>query len=284
MIDLHVHSTKSDGTFSPKELVDYAIEKGLRAFALTDHDTVDGLEEALNYALELKESRNVTVPEVIPGIEFSTEYMGKDIHILGLYIDYNSSAFKNKIQEFVDSRILRNQKMCASLASDGIDITYEKLLEENPDAVITRSHYAKYLLNHGYTTSMKEAFERYIGDHCKHFIPREKITPMQAVALINEVGGLAFLAHPTLYHMSDRVLEGLIQELKEAGLAGIEAVYCTYTQGEEAAMRKFASKYNLLISGGSDFHGIIKPKLDLAVGYGKLFIPESILSDIKKAL
>ena len=287
IVDLHVHSTKSDGSMTPSELVNYAIEKGLSAFALTDHDTTEGIDEALleaakhNKAIENGEKEGLPL-EVIPGIEFSTEYMGKDIHILGLYIDYNSPAFKSKIQEFVDSRILRNQKMCASLASDGIDITYEKLLEENPGCVITRSHYAKYLLQHGYTTSMKEAFERYIGDHCKHFIPREKITPMQAVTLINEVGGLAFLAHPTLYHMSDRVLEGLIRELKGAGLAGIEAVYCTYTQGEEAQMRKFASKYNLLISGGSDFHGIIKPKLDLAVGYGKLFIPESILDNIKR--
>ena len=289
IIDLHVHSTKSDGTLTPTELVNYAVEKGLSAFALTDHDTTEGIDEALaaakkhNQAIEKGEKQGLPL-EVIPGIEFSTEYMGKDIHILGLYIDYNSPAFKNKIQEFVDSRILRNKKMCASLASDGIDITYEKLLAENPDAVITRSHYAKYLLNHGYTTSMKEAFDRYIGDHAKHFIPREKITPMQAVELINEVGGLAFLAHPTLYHMSDRILEDLIKQLKEADLAGIEAVYCTYTQGEEAQMRKFASKYGLLISGGSDFHGTIKPKLDLAVGYGKLFIPESILNDIKHAL
>lgn len=289
IIDLHVHSTKSDGTLTPTELVNYAIEKGLSAFALTDHDTTEGIDEAMAAAAKHNESitqgKEQGVPlEVIPGIEFSTEYMGKDIHILGLYIDYTSSAFKEKLQEFVDSRILRNQKMCASLASDGIDITYEKLIEENPCAVITRSHYAKYLLNHGYTTSMKEAFDRYIGDHAKHYIPREKITPMQAVNLIQKVGGLAFLAHPTLYHMSDRVLEGLIQELKEAGLTGIEAVYSTYTQGEELQMRKLASKYDLLISGGSDFHGTIKPKLDLAVGYGKLFIPESILTEIKNTL
>lgn len=288
IIDLHVHSTKSDGTLTPTELVEYAIKKNLVAFALTDHDTTEGIDEALavaaNHNEAIKNGNKQGLPlEVIPGIEFSTEYMGKDIHILGLYIDYNSPAFKEKIQEFVDSRILRNQKMCASLASDGIDITYEKLIEENPCAVITRSHYAKYLLNHGYTTSMKEAFERYIGDHCKHFIPREKITPMQAVDLINEVGGLAFLAHPTLYHMSDQNLEELIKQLKKAGLAGIEAVYSTYTQGEELQMRKFASKYELLISGGSDFHGTIKPKLDLAIGYGKLFIPESILDDIKEA-
>ena len=163
IVDLHVHSTKSDGALTPTELVNYAIEKRLSAFALTDHDTTEGIDEALtaatkhNEALEKGKIQGLPL-EVIPGIEFSTEYMGRDIHILGLYIDYNSPAFKKKIQEFVDSRILRNQKMCASLASDGIDITYEKLLEENPDAVITRSHYAKYLLNHGYTTSMKEAF------------------------------------------------------------------------------------------------------------------------------
>ena len=136
IIDLHVHSTKSDGTLTPTELVQYAIEKGLSAFALTDHDTTDGIDEALTAAAEHNEAiKNGTkqglLLEVIPGIEFSTEYMGKDIHILGLYIDYNSPAFKEKIQEFVDSRILRNQKMCASLASDGIDITYEKLLEAN---------------------------------------------------------------------------------------------------------------------------------------------------------
>ena len=107
---------------------------------------------------------------------------------------------------------------------------------------------------------------------------------MQAVELINEVNGLAFLAHPTLYHMSDRHLEELLSLLKAAGLAGIEAVYSTYTQGEELQMRKLASKYDLLISGGSDFHGVVKPKLELATGYGKLFIPESILADIKFAL
>lgn len=286
IVDLHVHSTKSDGSMTPSELVRYAIEKGLSAFALTDHDTTDGINEAMEEAAKhnLAVKNNQTegkLLEIIPGIEFSTEYQGKDIHILGFYIDYTSPAFKEKIQEFVDSRILRNKKMCESLASDGIDITYEKLMAENNNAIITRSHYAKYLLNHGYTTSMKEAFDRYIGDHAKHFIPREKITPAQAVSLIHEAGGLAFLAHPTLYHMSDKNLETLIELLKEAGLDGIEAVYSTYTQGEELQIRKYASKYDLLISGGSDFHGSIKPKLDLAVGYGKLFIPESILDEIK---
>lgn len=278
MIDLHVHSTKSDGTFSPKELVDYAVKKGLRAFALTDHDTVDGLDEAMEYARELE-----NVPEVIPGIEFSTEYQGRDVHILGLYIDHNAPAFKEALQNFVDSRTLRNHKMCTLLQSAGFDITYEKLLEEFPGAVITRAHYAKYLLNHGYIKSMKEAFDRYIGDRCPYYVPREKVTPAQAVELILAADGIPILAHPILYRMSDERLENLVAELKEVGLMGIEAIYSTYTAGEEKKMKKLAHKYHLLVSGGSDFHGENKPGLDLGNGYGKLAIPDEILTDIKRS-
>ena len=285
IVDLHVHSNKSDGSLSPTELVDLAVEKGLSAFALTDHDTTEGLDEAIQAASDYNNREgffNGKPLEIIPGIEFSTEYMGKDIHIVGLFIEYQSDIFKNKIQEFVDTRILRNKKMCDGLASAGIDITYEKLLEEFPCCIITRSHYAKYLLNHGYTTSMAEAFERYIGDHAPYFVPREKITPTQAVKLINEVKGIAILAHPILYRMSKENLENLVSSLKEAGLAGIEAVYCTYTKREELQIRKLAQKYDLLISGGSDFHGTIKPKLELATGYGNLVVGQHILDDLKK--
>lgn len=276
MIDLHVHSNRSDGTYSPKELVDYAMKKGLTAFALTDHDTVEGLEEALAYAKNLPNA-----PEVIPGIEFSTEYEGRDIHIVGLAIDYKTPEFAAHLQHFVDSRITRNQKMCALLQEAGINITYEKLLEEFPDAVITRAHYARYLFNHGYIKSMPEAFERYVGDHCPYFVPREKVTPVQAVELILKAGGIPILAHPVLYRMSDSRLEKLVAELKEAGLIGIEAVYSTYNAGEEKQMRALASKYRLLISGGSDFHGSNKPDIDLGVGHGKLYIHEEIWEKLK---
>lgn len=275
IVDLHVHSDKSDGSLTPSELVQYAIQKGLSALALTDHDTTDGIDEAL-------EAAKGTSLEVIPGIEFSTEYEGRDIHILGLYIDYHAPVFKAHIQSFVDSRIERNRKMCKKLQEAGIDITYEKLLAEFPGGVITRSHYARYLLSHGYISSLPEAFERYIGDRCACYVPREKVTPVQAVQLILQAGGVPILAHPVLYHMSDRKLEALVASLKEAGLLGIEAVYCTYTAAEERRMRALAGKYDLLISGGSDFHGAAKPKLDLATGYGRLFIPEELLINIKK--
>lgn len=281
MIDLHVHSNRSDGTYSPKELVDYAITKGLTAFALTDHDTIEGLEEALAYADELRRTTTATIPQVIPGIEFSTEYEGRDIHIVGLAINYKTPEFAAHLQHFVDSRITRNQKMCALLQGAGIDISYEKLLAEFPDAVITRAHYARYLLNHGYIKSMNEAFDRYVGDHCPYYVPREKVTPVQAVELILKAGGIPILAHPVLYRMSDARLEKLVAQLKAAGLIGIEAVYSTYNAGEERQMRALAKKYNLLISGGSDFHGSNKPDIDLGVGRGRLAIHEEVWEKLK---
>ena len=286
-IDLHVHSNRSDGTFSPRQLVDYAMEKGLKAFALTDHDCIDGLEEAIQYADTLKkkaeEGQSLQVPEVIPGIEFSTEYQEQDVHILGLYIHYQEASFQKQLKAFVDSRISRNQKMCRLLTDTGLSVTYEDLLAEFPDAVITRAHYAKYMLNHGYINSMAEAFERYIGDRCPCYVPREKITPVQAVELVLKAGGVPVLAPPLLYHMSDSRLDALISQLTEAGLLGLEAIYSTYTAAEERQMRRLAAKYGLLISGGSDFHGENKPGLDLGTGYGRLFIPCSLLDDIRNA-
>lgn len=299
-VDLHVHSNRSDGTYTPSELVAYAMEKGLAAFALTDHDTVDGLDEAVSYAEKLRQTlspkqaanknpshpapASPLVPEVIPGIEFSTEYQGQDVHIVGLYIDHHSQAFVKQLQEFVDSRTARNQKMCRLLQESGIDITYEALLKEFPDSVITRAHYAKYLLNHGYVQSMKEAFDRYVGDRCPCYVPREKVTPVQAVKLILEAKGIPVLAHPILYHMSDERLDTLTAELTAAGLKGIEAIYSTYKPHEERQIRALAQKYHLLLSGGSDFHGSNKPGIDLGSGCGKLFVPYEILENIKNAV
>ena len=321
MVDLHVHSTCSDGTFTPEELVDYAIQKGLTAFALTDHDTVNGLDRAIRYAEELRQARVTSpvisshndaddrlpvsfsrndaddrlpaasvsdtaasmpqVPEVIPGIELSTEYQGKDIHMVGLFIDYRQPEFAHYLEDFIHSRENRNEKMCALLREHDIDITYEALLAEFPGAVITRAHFARYLLSHGYIQSMKEAFDRYVGDHCPCFVPREKVTPAQAVELILGAGGVPVLAHPILYHMSDERLDTLVAELKKIGLVGIEAIYSTYNTAEERQIRGLASKYDLKISGGSDFHGANKPKIDLGTGWGKLYVPDEVLENLR---
>lgn len=281
MIDLHVHSNCSDGTYTPEELVDYAIEKKLTAFALTDHDTIDGLERAISYAESLKNSGVEGVPEVIPGIEFSTDLDGNDIHIVGLYVDYKSDAFTEYLKDFVKSRDNRNIRMCNKFVENGYDITYEGLKAKYGDAIITRAHVAAMLLEKGYVKSRQEAFDRFIGDNGPYHFPREKVSPEMAVDLILKADGIPVLAHPILYHFSSRRLEALVAKLKDRGLIGIEAVYSTYAPAEEREIRVLANKYQLLLSGGSDFHGANKPKIDLGCGYGKLYVPDDFLVEIK---
>lgn len=281
-IDLHTHTCKSDGSYTPTELVDYAIEKNLAAVAITDHDCIDGLDEAIGHAAALSE-RGVPSVEVIPGIEFSTKYEKQDVHIVGLYISYDSEAFQKALHGFVNSRVNRNIKMCENLQSAGIEITYEKLLQMYPDAVITRAHYASYLLAHGYVRNRQDAFAKYLGDHTKYFVPREKVTPSQAVELILQADGVPILAHPPLYHMGNERLDTLVSSLKADGLMGIEVFYSTYSNQDVRDMQRLADKYDLLASGGSDFHGANKPGLDLGCGYGRLFVPEEALLKIKAA-
>lgn len=276
-VDLHTHSCFSDGTFTPGELVDYAIEKGLNAVALTDHDTVDGLDALMEYA----KGKPI---EVIPGIEYSTEYNQRDVHIVGLFIDHRTPVFLEYLTRFKQSRTDRNHKLCANLRGAGIDITYEALLEANPGAVITRAHYATYLFDKGYVKSRNEAFERYLGDNTPYFVHREKVTPEEVIGVTLEAGGIPILAHPTLYRLGHEQLEVLVRRLKAAGLMGIECFYSTYSPAEEKQMKALAEKFNLLPSGGSDFHGANKPGLDLASGYGKLYVPDGILECLKKAL
>lgn len=273
-IDLHVHSSASDGTYSPENLVEYAIQKGLCAFALTDHDTIDGIDRAKKAA----EGRPV---EVIPGIEFSTEYHGTDIHIVGIDIAYQDSEFTAALSRFRDSRSTRNRKVIAKMKEKGIDISWEKMQERFGDAVWTRAHFGRYLMEHGYVKEIAEAFQKYIGPGCCCYVPREKVTPQQATELICRTGGIPILAHPMAYNLKESELYRLIQELKDTGLMGIEALYSTYGQEEEAYVRMLARRYDLEISGGSDFHGHNKPGLDLGTGYGKLKVPYEVLEKLR---
>jgi predicted metal-dependent phosphoesterase TrpH len=278
-IDLHTHSNCSDGTYSVKELMDYAHEKNLAAIALTDHDTVDGLDEASSYVKE-----NYPDMEFVPGIEFSTVEEGKDVHIVGLYIDHHNEEFKEKLGQFIDSRTVRNKEMCRKLTEEaGIPISYEELTGSFPGAVLTRAHYAKFMVDRGYAKSRNEVFDKYIGDNCPYYVEREKISPEEAISYVLEAKGVPVLAHPILYHLSDRKLDALVARLKNAGLKGIEAIYSTYSPSEERQIKELADKYDLLISGGSDFHGANKPRIDLGTGMGKLFLPEDLLIPIKKA-
>lgn len=283
IVDLHVHSTESDGTFTPEQVVIAAKEAGLSAFALTDHDTASGVAKASPVALECG-------IELIPGIELSTQYeiptakkQSKEVHIVGLYIDPANPELLSRTKEFRECRDSRNAKMVTALQQEGFDITMEKLIADNPDSVITRANIARYLYQHGMIKTVSEAFDKYIGDGCKCYVGRFKVTPMEAVELIHAAGGIAILAHPLLYHMSTVTLQRLIDDLKAVGLDGIEAIYSTYTTGEEQFVKKLARENNLLISGGSDFHGENKPSIHLGTGRGHLYVPYSVLDDIKKA-
>lgn len=275
MVDLHTHTTASDGTYTPTELVDYAIEKGLTAIAITDHDTVSGLEEAIDYAKDKP-------IQVIPGIEFSTEYNGKDVHIVGLNIDYRNPFFLEKLERFIDSRDTRNEKMCKLLTEAGFPMTLKDLEEAYPDSVITRAHMARFMYEKGYISNREKAFEKYIGDNCPCYVPREKVNPAQAIRLIKEAGGVPVLAHPILYKLSLPKLEELIGDLSAHGLVGIEAIYSTYNRADEALIRKLAKQYGLKLSGGSDFHGKNKPYIDLGVGRGNLNVPDEIWKNLQE--
>lgn len=274
IIDLHVHSTESDGTLTPEDLVAEAKKAELAAFALTDHDTCQGVGKAMPLAA----SAGI---ELIPGIELSTDYHGKEVHIVGLYIDIENEQLLKKTAEYRKCRSERNALMVEALQKEGLSITTEELVAENPDCVITRANIARFLYEHGQIKSVREAFDRYIGDHCKCYVGRLKVASTDAVRLIKEAGGTAILAHPLLYDLSNTNLQKMIDELKPAGLDGLEAIYSTYTTGEEQQMKRLARENGLLISGGSDFHGSNKPDIALGRGRGHLYIPYSVLETIK---
>lgn len=275
-IDLHVHSTCSDGTDTPTELVELAVETGLSAMALTDHDCMDGVAEAM-------EAAKGTGLEIIPGVEISCEYEGKEIHVVGLYVDPGPSVLQMKLQEFRDSRSHRNEIMVEKLRKEaGLVIDYDSLVAENPDCVITRANIARYLVNHGQVKSIEQVFAKYIGDDCPYFVPRAKVLPQEAIGLIHMAGGVAVLAHPILYHMNMQRMENMVGILKDAGLDGIEAVYSTYQLGDEANMKKLAKQYDLFVSGGSDYHGENKTYIKLGDGTRHMPIPAYLLENIKE--
>ncbi len=277
-IDLHVHSCYSDGSLTPAELVTLALSTGLSAFALTDHDTTDGIDEAVRAAKN-------TGLEVVPGIEFSTRFLHRDIHVLGYFIDYHAKAFQQELHGFLAARDIRNHQMCDRIREyTGFPISLDGLSEYFPNAVITRAHMAAWLVEQGYVETRRIAFDKYLGEHASCFVPKSEVTPQDAIRLILSHGGVPVLANPLLYALSRKQLHLLIQELKEAGLMGIEAVYVLNRGSEEAFVRSLAEQYGLLITGGSDFHGKNKPNIALGTGIKSgLSIPYSLLEELKTA-
>ncbi len=274
-IDLHVHSNASDGTLSPASVVELAAQKGLSAIALTDHDTIEGIPEALEAAKSLP-------LEVIPGIELSCVYLGEEIHILGLYVDLADKNFITETDTLKDIRMKRNTEMIRRFQNAGIDITLSEVQAGNPDTVITRAHFARVLLEKGYVTNMDQAFKKYLsysGPYCPR---KEKITPEHAMKILRDCNASPVLAHPYQYHLGDKKTEELVSYLKEIGLHGLEVYHSSNNQYESGKLKKLAKKYQLFPTGGSDFHGTNKPDIDLGSGRGGLRISALLLDDIKR--
>ncbi len=276
-IDLHTHSTCSDGTFTPSELAAHAVRKNLAAFALTDHDTTEGLMEAARAASEYG-------VEFVPGIECSTNYHGRELHILGLDIDPSQEEFAAKLHAFRKNRDSRNEEMIHLLRTvGGFDITLEDLKASyGEDAVLTRAHFGRWLFEHGFVKSITEAFRQYLGDGCPCFVSKKQPLPEAIIRLILAAGGIPVLAHPLLYRLSLKELEVLVFELKEMGLQGLETIYSLNTGMDESNLRRLAKRLDLKISGGSDFHGKNKPLIDLGSGRGNLKIPYQVWNELRR--
>lgn len=277
-IDLHVHTTASDGTFSPAEVVELANKNHLAAIAITDHDCIAGVDEAVLTGTRLG-------VEVISGAELSCSYDGrKEIHILGLFIDPHDISLTSRLTELKEIRDQRNERIAERFHEIGIPVSMDELKAMYPDAVITRAHFASYLYAKGLAKSVKEVFDRYLNDNGPCYVPREKLNPKDTIRLIHNAGGLAILAHPVRYHMGNDTLAECVRNLTRLGLDGLEALYSTYTASEESQIRRLAKENHLVISGGSDFHGNNKPFIALGKGTGHLSIPYDILDNLKSHL
>jgi predicted metal-dependent phosphoesterase TrpH len=257
LIDLHTHSTASDGSCSPAEVVRLAKEGGLAAVALTDHDTVDGLPEAAAAGEEFG-------VEVIPGVEISAQFPGGTMHILGLFVEYHNGRLDQGLAVLKQARIDRNPRIIAKLNALGIPITMEQIDRISGGGQVGRPHIARALMEAGYVQDLQEAFDKYLGWHKPAYVSKFRFPPDQALAMIREAQGIPVLAHPfTLGLGSAFALRNLVIELKGLGLAGLEVYYSEHTPEQEALYLKLARELDLQISGGSDFHGLNKPEITL---------------------
>ncbi|MBY6035919.1 PHP domain-containing protein [Fictibacillus nanhaiensis] len=269
-VDLHTHTTASDGTFSPSENIQRAIAKGLNGIAITDHDTIDGIEEAL---FEANKHEGF---ECVPGIEISTLYNGQDIHVLGFYIDYKNQAFLSKLKELASVRNKRNKMILQKLNELGIHI-HESELEDkrHGEGNVGRGHIAEILMEKGVVNSLPEAFDKYLGKGKAAFAITERISPIEAIQIIRDANGVPVLAHPGIYDADE-----LIPELCENGLVGLECCHPDHTIEQVTHYKKLAEDYSLIKTAGSDFHGFRNGEVfhgDL----GSCSVPINVLEKLK---
>lgn len=273
LIDLHTHSTASDGSLSPEELVRHAREKGLSAIAITDHDTIDGVGQAL------KEGQRIGM-EVIPGIEISVDF-DPEMHMLGYFFDSSYMNLENTLERLRKNREERNPKMIKKLNDLGFDISMDEVVEQAGGRIVARPHIAKAMVKKGYVESVSEAFDKYISVGKPAYVKREMLSPEEGIEEITKAGGVPVLAHPIYLNMDFESIDKLLEYLAYKGLKGIEACYVDNSEEETRNLIRLAEKHKLFITGGSDFHGSFKPNIEIGVGYGNLCVPYELLERMK---
>ena len=272
-IDLHTHSLCSDGAQVPADVVRTAAEAGLAAIALSDHDCIDGVQEAMDAGKALG-------VEVIPAVELSAQ-SDTELHILGYFIDIHNKKLQDMMAYALQVRDERQVEVCRKLNEQGFDITMDELREEANGKVLCRAHFAKIMVRKGYAESVKDAFNRYLSVGCYAYSNRQALTGPEAVSLIHEAGGIAVAAHLHLIKMPDAELKEYLKSLIPYGLDGIEGYYTDYTPDMETRYRAMAEELGLVISGGTDYHGANKPHISIGKGKGDLEIPYSVLDGLR---
>lgn len=274
-VDLHTHSTASDGTLTPTELIKKARNTDLKAIALTDHDTTNGLHEAINAGKE----KNI---ELIPGCELSVNYTQGQMHILGLWLPELPKKLNEKLQYLRDMRHHRNEEIINKLQSLSIDIDYQEVKELAGQASVGRPHIARILLRKQAISNFNEAFAQYLGPQGKAYVPRQKLTPKESISILKEEKATVILAHPYSLKLTEEELISELTKLKEYGLDGIEVLYSEHTKQQMNTYLNIAKKLELLVSGGSDYHGTrVNPDIRLGIGKGNLNLPYDIVSKMK---
>lgn len=276
-IDLHLHTTHSDGSQAPAEVVRLAHEAGVSALAITDHDITTGLPEALAAGQELG-------IEIIPGIEISSRHGESELHVLGYFLKWEDAQLNERLVTLRESRHRRNPKIVELLQAAGIDITYDEVRAVAGSDSVGRPHIARVLMDKKVVTTAKEAFDRFLAEGKAAYVPRDLPAPVDAIRWIKDAGGLAVLAHPTWVKTTEGTLTDLARQLKEQGLDGVEVHYSSHTPRQTRTYLSLAKQLGLLVTGGSDFHGMTKPDIEVGIGKGSLHVPDHLLPKLKDAV
>ncbi|RMD91823.1 MAG: PHP domain-containing protein [Calditrichaeota bacterium] len=264
--DLHLHTNLSDGAYSPKELIDKLLPFGLKAIAIVDHDEVGALEDAIRYGKKQG-------LEVIPGVELSVRFKHIEIHLLGYFIDFQNEELKEYLKFVKSERIKRVERIIKKLEKSGIYITLDRVLQQSGDGSVGRPHIAKVLVEEGYVFSFQEAFNKYLANNQPAYEPNYKIEIHEALNLITSAGGISCIAHPGI----DLTDEALITLIK-AGVQGIETIHPKHNSAQTEFYSRLAKKFNLLETGGSDYHGGSQSHETL----GQYKVPYSVVEQMKK--